>query len=462
MYRKFLYPFVLLVLVSCSDSIQEDLTNNNLDNHFTESIGAHHVRYSDIVTLTRCENPVTRASFNTSPEIECITNKNNDTLLYVCHKQSGGWKIYSSDTRVPAIVAASDEGSFAELMQIEGAKLWIKSMADDMATIKQLSDDKLNFSPEEIENNKAFWRSISSPDEYVKEKINQSPNRWLDLPILPHDPGHFEFYYSRSYSEVYDSIPRLTVTNWHQSDPYNCYCPARTDTTLNAPAGCVAIAGAQMLYFLHNKLGVPERAPSNATCYGNIDCYAMHQDNFTTTVWDSMNTNGYKAAPLIANVGVFVGMDYGNTGSSADTEDLVEDVFEEYYNISCTYVNYNNNISHLRTSLLNGMPVILSAHSSTESGGHAFIADRYKRTRTVTVNYYRWVYDVVPEMPERVPDIVEYQYQSPVVSMIGMNWGWGSYYNNPSEWFSLTGDWIVGNYNWNESRHMIYGFHVIN
>lgn len=45
--------------------------------------------------------------------------------------------------------------------------------------------------------------------------------------------------------------------------------------------------------------------------------------------------------------------------------------------------------------------------------------------------------------------------------MIGMNWGWGSYYNDEDEWFSLTGDWYTPPYNWNINRHMIHGFKVI-
>ena len=46
-------------------------------------------------------------------------------------------------------------------------------------------------------------------------------------------------------------------------------------------------------------------------------------------------------------------------------------------------------------------------------------------------------------------------------SMIGMNWGWGMWYNDDSEWFALTGDWIKDNDNWNIDRYMIYNFSVI-
>ena len=473
--KRYFIPIFFLVITSCSDSIQEDLTNKMAEIQNVSGTDSHFVSYSDVAALTKAESTSTRASSNATAEIKCITgNKTNDTLLYVCQKQEGGWTVYSSDTRVPAIVAQSDGGSFDDLMKIEGAKLWIQSIADDMAAIRQLDDDKLNFTREEIENNKAFWKSISSPDEFVKKMLKESATRGgghgnlidPELDSLLHD-GLWVFRESYTYTEVYDSIPRLTKTIWHQHAPYNTYCPTKTDGSgLNAPAGCVAIAGAQILYFLHNKLGVPATAPSHATCYGNVNNYTMHQDNFTTTVWDFMNTDGYqyKAAPLIANVGTLVGMNYGNSGSSAVTEDLVNDVFRDWYGISCTYGDYSTGT--LRTSLLSGMPVILRASSSTISGGHAFIIDQYMRTRTVTANYYTWVYDSWPPHTPipAIPEYVEYTYTSPVISKVRMNWGWGGDFNN--SWFSLTGDWLAGSeggvsYNWNVSRHMIYGFSPI-
>ena len=42
-----------------------------------------------------------------------------------------------------------------------------------------------------------------------------------------------------------------------------------------------------------------------------------------------------------------------------------------------------------------------------------------------------------------------------------MNWGWGSNYNNPNEWYVLTGNWIKEGTNYNTNRHMIYGFQSI-
>lgn len=377
--------------------------------------------------------------------------------------------MYSSDTRVPAIVAQSNNGSFEKLMEIEAAQLWIKSIIEDMDLIQQLPDDKLNFSQKEINSNKAFWKSVSSPDEFVKNNI-QNTTRSIDRDIVPKG-GHYELIESITYSEVYDSISRMTDTNWSQGYPYNYYCPLKSNSNSNhAPAGCVAIAAAQMLYYLHDNYSVPQTAPSEAYCDGNIDSYSWAQTNYTSTIWNYMNSSGYYAAPLIADIGRRVKMKYGNDGSGAYTKDLVNNVFIPY-GIYCTYSNYDT--EQLKNSLLNNMSVLLDAYSTPNTNststkvGHAFISDRYKRIRYVTRNFYEWDYDYdSPDVLQPfIPRKYEYTYSSPQISMIGMNWGWGEFYNDSTEWFSLTGNWIskhYSSYNWNISRHMISGFQVIN
>ena len=455
--------FLVSVFTACTNSIDENVKFDFIGTKTSDINDDHSVKYNDIVTLTQCQDAITRSSSHSSSNIECIANEANDTLLYVYKKQGGGWIIYSSDTRVPAIVAQSDSGSFEKLMEIGGAQLWIQSMAEDMAAIKQLPDDQLNFSQEEIENNKAFWKSVSSPDEYVKEMLHAT-TRGLIMPT-----GHYELFASRSWSEVYDSISRRTKTNWHQDDPYNSYCPYVSDYSHRADAGCAAIAVAQMLYFLNDNLEVPETAPSEAYCYGNVNGYTWAQTNYTSDVWNYMNTNdGIYAAPLIADVGRRLNTNYTDNGSFSRVQetDWVDSLFIPY-GITCTYTSYN--VGLLKNSLLNGMPVLLTAHSiETRSNGggvgHAFIADRYKRNRTVTENTYVWVYDTFPPntpLPE-VPSEIEYTYSSPTISMISMNWGWGPINNFVFGWYSLTGDWITSQYNWNIDRHMFYDFHATN
>lgn len=462
--KKYLFPLTLLVLTlaSCSDAMQDSFESEKLDLSSQGIDESNWVTMDNVVALSTVSTDSTRTSAD-ELTFDCIRDADNDTLLYVCNKRGGGWTLYSSDMRTPPIVAQSDHGSFEELMQIYAAKAWVQGMADDIKVIRMLADDQLNFTSEEIEANKNFWKSVSDPDGFVKNVLGVNPTRGFgDEPRIP--TGHYEFSGTSMQYEEWDTIGRLTQTNWDQGSIwsyYNYYCPLKSNSTYeHVPAGCVAIAGAQMLYFLHNKFGVPVTAPSEATCSGNIPIYTMWQGNYTSTIWNTMNTNEIDAAPLIADVGELVGMTYGNDASSAYTSNLVY-VFANY-GISCSYAEYNASV--VATSLSNGIPVILSAQGAGQSSGHAFITDRYKRARPVIVTGYEWVWDSPPPLDMLLPynpPIVEYTYLSPVIRWIGMNWGWGSYYYNPNEWYVLTGDWIKEGTNYNTNRHMIYGFQPI-
>ncbi len=469
MFNKFFYSVVFLFCISCSNSIEDNIPIEPIN--IIENTIENYVSLSDIVTLNSVDVSNTRASSIISSSIECVTNDKRDTLIYVHKKETGGWTMYSSDTRLPAIIAHSESGSFEELMQIDAAKLWVQSMAEDIAMIKGLPDDKLNFTSEEIMCNKAFWKSISSPDTYVKEQlqgVTRAPDDSELKPIL----GHYEFRSSETYYEVYDSISALIGVDWDQYSPYNMYCPYKSNLSGRAPAGCVAIAVGQMLYFLNQKLGVPETAPSEAYCNGNVDSsdYDWAQTNYTSSIWNLMNVDGMYAAPLIADIGRRANMIYGDYISSAEAPNLPSSVFVPY-GISCTHGNYNTET--VKSSLLNGYPVMLFAESSNTSsnsnleGGHAFITDRYRRHRLVTKNCYEWVYDSIPtDKPiPYVKPYVEYIYSSPSINMIGMNWGMGVYYNRDDEWFTLTGDWFtpnMDNHNWTIRRKMISSFQVLN
>jgi len=320
--------FPLLVVCSCADSLHEETIHIVQEPSFQEVTTDHHVSLNDIITLSKAKLKSTRASSDTIIDVDCITNKENDTLLYVVYKKNTkGWTIYSSDARVPACVAQCDSGTYEDLKKNEAAMVWIQTMADDIALIKTLSDEKLNFTKEQIENHKEFWKSVSSPDEYIKEKVFGKSTRVPDLPpLIP--AGHYQLISTTfEYDTIY-YVPRLTETNWHQNQPYNNYCPKRSDTTTGerAPAGCVAIAGAQMLYYLHYHLGVPVEAPSSAYCYGCVTehpTYRWGQSDYSSTVWDDMALDGSEAAPLIANVGKRVSMTYRNDNSIAYTSDLV-------------------------------------------------------------------------------------------------------------------------------------------
>lgn len=457
---------MLLTLDSCQESEIDFLSSKKEYTSVNSVPFSNKVSLEDVALLLKGESGGTRSNV----DIDCIRDQDNDTLLYVYNKPAGGWILFSSDSRVPAIVAESDCGSFYELKENESTNVWIQSLANDMKQIKTLDDSKLNFSSSEINSNRQFWirDSILIESSFSKNNLASqvSINGNKDLPPIQIPRGHYEYSYSVIVTETYDSIPRLTMTNWDQESPYNNNCPFKSNSNVSrAPAGCVAIAAAQMLYFFHEKYGVPRTAPSKAYCYGHVGDkdYNWAQTDYTSEVWDDMKIYGEAAAPLIADIGRRIKMKYGDEGSEAAGKDLVSKVFEPY-GISASYSDYDTEL--IKDNLKNGLPVLLIAYTHNPDNnsilvGHDFIADRYKRTRAKRISYYRWVYDYVPENTfiPYIHDKEEVEYLSPVINMIGMNWGWGSYLNNSSEWYALTGDWIKEYdkiYNLNINRKMIY------
>ncbi len=469
---KILKLAILLLLVGCTDNDETALISQSDLN-----TSSHFVTIDDVETLCRAQYHQTRGNIDAGFQVECYKDVTNDTLMYIVNHPNGGWTIYASDTRVPAVLAESSVGTYEEASKNEGLSAWVGTIANDMKTIKHISNNQLNFSSEEITNNQNFWKSVSNPNEYIREK-NKTRGIGDDI-IIP--DGHYEFRGSYTYSQVYDSIDRLIKTEWHQFHPYNSYCPLKSDSyDERVPAGCTAIAGAQMLYFLHTHINVPEKAPSKASCNGNVNHFEMLQSDYTTDIWDNMHIHtDSSSAPLIANVGKLLDTTYGNDNSTAIFYNLKGTVFPAY-GITCKYSEYDT--QKLCQSLLNEMPVLLSAFNSLQTRalkksnkgdnniGHTFIADRYRRERKVTVNYYEWVYDNFPNNKDPkemlLPPLLhrfEETYSSPEITMIGFNWGWGQYGEDNTQWFTLTGNWIRKFHedkNWNRDIEMIYDFKI--
>lgn len=379
----------------------------------------------------------------------------NYTTSYLLEYDEG-WEIVSTDKRGPVFLAQSETGSYSENDLPDGAKVWIESLNEDIAVrwSQGVPFDENN--PNEVAS-KEYWDSVLR----YKPKGNIRGNRFNPAPL-----GDYVLFSTETVLEVYDSIPNLTTTVWKQQGPYNAACPLiRIDSLGRAPAGCVPVAGAQMLFFLHNEWGVPVMAPSYASCSGTVnnnDYVFDIPDPNSTTIWSQMNNTELpeynKAYILVADVGRRVGADYGENGTGANTADLGS-VFEAY-GISCS-ITYERNLSIIRNNLLEGIPLIMGAHASPPNGpevGHTFIIDGYVRYRIKTTDTYRWVWldGGTGPLPE-VPDVQRVYYSSPIIQMIKMNWGWGTGYNSTS--YAISGDWEPqAGSNYNHNFKLLYDF----
>ena len=388
-----------------------------------------------------------------------------DTLMYIVnYPGNAGWKVLSADSRTPAVIAEGYSGSFS-LDEADGAvAAWMSCVATDMARVRHATDSELSFSEIDIACNKAFW--------------SKTPTR-----LHPDDPIGEQGYWDEivtSQTEFVDSIGHMTP-EWDQEMPYNQYCPIKTNGPQgHAYAGCVAVAGANTLYYLHNKLGVPSSMVSQAAYDSNNNEWIFSMPS--ETIWAAMDTtslpiNSYNRpeAIMIGYIGKTINMHYGSEYSWAIPANLRTNLFNPA-GISCSHGDYDEEV--VANSLLNLLPVIITASDQLfpiNGRIHSFVADAYKRTRQKYIHTHHWVGPIPQPDPGESSFIVEpgeyddyttYSYSYPEVTRIKFNWGWWSQWGDDhlnDGWYTLTGGWTVingGTYDYNHNCQMIYGFCV--
>ncbi len=472
MKRWFLLP-LLFLFFSCSQFLTQEkysieipiieVENNN-------SVVIDNVR--TFVTEITGQKPSTRLSGSTELSIEPLVDIFGDTILFVANLHPG-WMLISSDTRTPAILAESPVGHFdlSELTEAEAE--WLEVLAEDVRSVKlsEVEEPGCIISGDEL-NNSEFWFSICDPEAFASQRF----------PSTRSDEGYY-LISTHVEEEIVQEVPHLMQTTWFQQSPFNAYTPYRTDTTLvRAPAGCVAVAGAQMLYYLHGKINRPLVAPTQGYCNGVIGSYSQGFSGFSSSAFDNMLVDDDLAALLIGWVGQNLDVQYGNEQSSASTSDLV-DVFEDL-GISCQYGAYDTSV--VASHLMDEMPVIVRADGTCHTilgipfyhDGHSFVVDgfrkkRYKYTRTYV---WSWLSDEPDSLGIREFDFddsyIDISYSSPFITQVKINWGWcisqlpyyfptASYYT----WYTLSGNWhIQGSnpqLNFDYRRKMLYNFSVL-
>ena len=182
-------------------------------------------------------------------------------------------------------------------------------------------------------------------------------------------------------------IAPLLSCNWAQGLPFNQQCATYTSsgTTSYCPAGCVAIAMAQIMYYYKSSiecLTIPAYTSSTLSAY-------MSELPATTFNYDIMNdwydkeentsASAQETARLVRYCAQSVKMNFGKSSSSATSQrnafvyyfgfdkDAQQLARTDYTAAEWEDIVYNE--------LANGRPVYISAHKT--SGGHAFVCDGY-------------------------------------------------------------------------------------
>ena len=162
------------------------------------------------------------------------------TAFYVVNLEKG-WQIISSDKRGPIVLAESNDGNFNIDEITDEEKSWFNGIGEQIIS-------RIN-APEE-------YYSALSEEGYANERL--SLQFWNDIRGVISDISMVV-----QDTLQYESVDHLIPVCWHQNSPFNNYCPlVSQNSTYRCPAGCVAIAGAQTLYYLHYYFGHPVSSPS--------------------------------------------------------------------------------------------------------------------------------------------------------------------------------------------------------
>ena len=456
----FLIPLLLSVL-SCEKESDQVMSANDYQSEMV--LSECFVNIDKVYDFAESLYPRTKGDKSSGFTVSPILGKEQDTLMYIVNFGiDRGWMILSADSRTPAMIAESDRGSFSLTPEYKGLHVWMDGVSKNLEMIRHSGDEVLAFSKEEIAANKSFWQIDGT--------------RAQDPPMI--DPGGEWRVTTSIETIVSDSLEHMTP-HWYQRQPYNDYCPYKTDGSgERAKAGCVAVSGAQVLYYLHRKYGIPQTMVSAGYCIGDINGFTREFYNPTSTVWASMDTTchyesgtGGAETMLIGHIGDLVGTNYHNTYSWALPAQLRTNVFE-WYGYSCSHGNYDEDV--VKASLENNLPVIITATDlliPLDGDIHTFVIDGYKKSFKQYTYHHYWV----PSDPDNYyispdhPDYFTYACSSPEITHVKMNWGWDSQWHPDyllnDGWYSLTENWIVNagtedEHDYNYYRQMIYGFSI--
>ncbi|MCQ2138637.1 MAG: C10 family peptidase [Bacteroidales bacterium] len=354
----------------------------------------------------------------------------NEAVAYAIN-YNDCWELVSGDKRTP-IVLASGKGAFSLKTDNESFNAWISRICDcvnSLSRMEQLKDIH--------RKNITHWKLITNDQEYLKSLASETRSL---------NSTRYEIIQIDTV-DVSEYTNHLVTTHWGQRAPFNMYCPLKSNSdTDRVSAGCVAIAGAQVLNYLHGEFDIPETAPTVATCSGHApNSYTMSQSGFSSSAWDGIeNGDSTIMAALVAYVGKNSLTYYSDNGSYATLENLMDYVLYpsgwEYAVLDDYCDDYEDIIYEL---LRYDYPSIIGASMSSPidpnfTNSHAFIVDRYMNEMT---DYY---YTINIIEGGQVVGSLDHVERTEPIRYFGMNWGWYGLYDDI--WCLATAPWSCAGY----------------
>lgn len=382
----------------------------------------------------------------------------SDTVFYIVNYEKG-WEVLSGDKRAPKVLIKCEGGNITkeDLYSSPAQRAFIRALEINLS--KALHDD-------------SFYSSADIKDSWLSCSDSTQGKRYNGFPKT--DRGYTVVERTVIQSDIRD---HLLSTKWGQDGVWSIRAPY-TDSTLtyHCSTGCVAVATAQVLYYLHYKIGKPVGTYGFSTCNAFVPsstdslvlspsdisftyCAPLHWVDMPLT---STSSGQYeKVSTLMMRIGYLYGAVYhsGRTGSNLDQAITF---FPSEFSISCSKtqpITVSQLASVSRNQIFNNeLPIMMSVKDTTQKAGHAIVLDGYKFLEE-SVTYYHYYYELGGGVSCETYTVIE------VSSSLAINWGWdGSGDSDDSGntiWYNIATPWIASSYNYTKKNYIISNFAAI-
>lgn len=382
-----------------------------------------------------------------------------DTVMYLVNYPEGGWEVLSADLRVPKV-----------LVMCEGGSMTVEDLASN---------------PAEEDLYGAMGDYISYLHDNPDLEVTDSLGNWSDV---AHQTENMQTREIESWvligttvlTDIEEKQDHLTETMWGQgynnylTGKWNMYAPRlSSSSSYRCYIGDIPVAIAQMLYYLHYKIGFPVSfyddfrvatyIPENSSEV-SINTYEIIGSASTSTDWDSMPLSAINPTiysdyqyGLVSSLMVYIGYRTNAVYTPSKTVVSVSKIkpFFNEIGISCS------NPSSLNWGIIEEqifdyqMPVLLNVHA-TDGNSHYTIVDGMHYYLRETEKRYVWNSISGPQYKTEI--------ETDSFDMVCFNWGagvYGVYSDGQTVWYNIYAlSWTLNDLSFIESNNMIYGFSI--
>lgn len=455
--------FLLLIIAASSIAACQSLSSEPIQVTSTFCSKDYHVGLNEVQAYLDLNNKVfTKASNPYS--IEPVVYR-SDTVFYIVN-YGKGWEVLSGDKRAPRVLIQCDGGSItkADLYSSPAQSAFMEALETNMS--KALHDEYF-YSDADISNSWLLYADSTDIKDRIilnNERITQVPRSVVRTVIQLDVQDH------------------LLSTKWGQGSPWNSRAPYTDSTrTVHCYTGCTQVAAAQILYYLHYKIGKPVPTYGISSCNAyiptGVDSLILSPTDITFSYnaplhWADMpltsSSSGQpeKVSTLMMRIGYLYNAEYSEDGTSSDHSNAVT-VFPSEFSISCSYLNTitSSQIASISRSQIynNQLPIQMSVsryvEDEDEKKYHSIILDGYKYLKE-NVTYTIVVYDL-----NGIP-YIETNTVTEISRFLAINWGWNGTGDSDALgntiWYDISTPWIVSNYNYTGKNSIVYNFAAIN